>query len=107
MANPYAGEVALVIDGERHVLKLTLGALAELESSLGADTLVSLVERFETAGYSSRDVMALIVAGLRGGGWRGRAEDLLSAEIEGGPMGAARAAAALLARAFVLPGGAA
>ena len=29
MVNPYAGEVALVIDGRRHVAKLTLGALAE------------------------------------------------------------------------------
>jgi hypothetical protein len=46
MANPWTGEVALTIDGERHVLKLTLGALAELEDSLGADSLVALVERF-------------------------------------------------------------
>ena len=30
-ANPWAGEVALTLDGERRVLKLTLGALAELE----------------------------------------------------------------------------
>ena len=30
MANPWAGEVALIIDSEHHVLKLTLGALAEL-----------------------------------------------------------------------------
>ena len=105
MANPWAGEVALTIDGERHVLKLTLGALAELEASLGADSLVALVERFEGGRYASRDVMALIVAGLRGGGWRGQAGDLLSAEIAGGPMGAARVAAELLARAFVLPEG--
>ena len=28
MANPWAGEVALVIGGERHVMRLTLGALA-------------------------------------------------------------------------------
>ena len=103
MANPWAGEVALTIDGERHVLKLTLGALAELEASLGADSLVALVERFEGGRYASRDVMALIVAGLRGGGWRGQAGDLLSAEIAGGPMGAARVAAELLTRAFVLP----
>ena len=33
-ANPWSGEVALVIGGERHVLKLTLGALAELEAAL-------------------------------------------------------------------------
>ena len=106
MANPYAGEVALVIDGQRHVMKLTLGALAELEAGLDGDSLVGMVERFESGGFSSRDVLRLIVAGLRGGGWRGQASDLLSAEIEGGAMGAARAAAELLARAFMAPEGA-
>jgi hypothetical protein len=45
-------------------------------------------------------VLALVVAGLRGGGWRGTAEDLLSAEIAGGPLEAARVAAQLLMRAF-------
>ncbi len=103
MANPWTGEVALVIDGERHVLKLTLGALAELEASLGADSLVCLVERFEAGQFSSGDVLGLIVAGLRGGGWRGQAQDLVSAEIEGGLVGAARAAGQLLVRAFSTP----
>lgn len=102
MGNPFAGEVSLVIDGERHVLKLTLGALAELEAGLGSDTLVALVERFESGAFSSRDVLALIVAGLRGGGWRGEASDLLCAEIPGGPMQAAKVAATLLARAFTV-----
>lgn len=104
MANPFASEVALVIDGQRLVCKLTLGALAELEASLGTGTLVELVERFEGAQFSSRDVLALIVAGLRGGGWRGTVDDLLSAEIAGGPVGAAKVAAELLARAFAVPG---
>lgn len=103
MGNPWAGEVTLVIDEERHRLKLTLGALAELEAGLGSDTLTSLVERFESGGFSSRDVLALIVAGLRGGGWQGRSADLLRAEIAGGPMAAAKAAAELLVRAFVVP----
>ena len=103
MANPFAGEVALVVDGQRFVCKLTLGALAELEASLGTGTLVELVERFEGAAFSSRDVLALIVAGLRGGGWRGTVDDLLSAEIAGGPVGAAKVAAELLARAFAGP----
>ncbi len=101
--NPFAGEVVLVVDGERHLCRLTLGALAELESGLDTGSLVELVERFERGAFSSRDVMALIVAGLRGGGWRGGAADLLSAEIEGGPVGAARAAALMLARAFSGP----
>ncbi len=105
MANPWTGEVALVVGGERHALKLTLGALAELEAGLKADTLVAMIERFEQGRFSTRDVLALIVAGLRGGGWRGEVADLLSAEIEGGPVGAAKAAGQLLARAFALPEG--
>ena len=67
---------------------------------------MDLVERFEAGGFSTRDVLALIVAGLRGGGWGGSASDLIAAEIEGGPLAAARAAAELLARAFMLPEGA-
>ncbi|WP_085865640.1 gene transfer agent family protein [Pseudooctadecabacter jejudonensis] len=101
--NPWAGEVALVLDGVPHRCKLTLGALAELEAALHADSLVALVKRFEAGGFSTRDVLALIVAGLRGGGWQGSARDLLSVEIEGGPVRAAEAAAELLARAFATP----
>ena len=104
MENPWAGEVTLTVDGEPRVCKLTLGALAELEASLGADTLVDLVARFEGGRFSSRDVMALVVAGLRGGGWPVSAGDLISADIAGGPVGAAEAAARMLARAFALPG---
>ena len=103
MANPYAGEVALTLDGQRHVAKLTLGALAELEAALEAGSLVELIERFEGQRFSTRDVLALVVAGLRGGGWRGTAADLMQVEIGGGPMEAARVAAMLLARAFALP----
>ena len=103
MSNPWAGEVALTLDGKAHICKLTLGALAELEASLETGTLIGLVERFETGQFSTRDVLALIVAGLRGGGWQGRAADLLSVEIAGGPVVAARVAAEMLARAFALP----
>lgn len=104
MANPFAGEVVVTLEGVPHVAKLTLGALAELEVTLGEETLVDLVTRFEAGRISSRDVLALLVAGLRGGGWQGRAEDLRTVEIGGGPVAAARAAAELLARAFALPG---
>ena len=103
MANPYAGEVALTLDGQKFVAKLTLGALAELETALETGSLVEMVERFESQRFSTRDVLALIVAGLRGGGWKGTAADLMQVEIGGGPMEAARVAAVLLARAFALP----
>ncbi len=103
MANPWRGDVALVIDGQRHVARLTLGALAELEERLCEGSLMALVERFEGNRFSSRDVLALLGAGLRGGGAELAEDALLHADIEGGPMAAARAAAELLARAFVVP----
>ncbi len=103
MPNPWAGEVAVVIDGVPYNCKLTLGALAELEQALDTGSLIDLIRRFEGGAFSGRDVMAVIVAGLRGGGWVGAASDLVTAEIEGGPVGAAKAAATMLARAFTPP----
>lgn len=103
MANPWTGEVALVIDGQPRVMKLTLGALAELEAALEEGSLVALVQRFEGGAFSTRDVLALLAAGLNGGGNAISAAELAGADIDGGPMAAARAAAELLARAFVLP----
>lgn len=102
---PQRGDVALVINGERRVARLTLGALAELEASLGASSLLGLIERLESGQCSTRDVLAVIVAGLRGGGWPGTEADLLSAEIDGGAIEAARVAGLLLVRAFGGTGG--
>lgn len=104
MANPLTGEVELWLDGTRHLAKLTLGALIELETELGAESMVAMVERFEGGRFSSRDVMAVLVAGLRGAGWTGGMDELLAAEFRGGPVGAAQAAASLLARAFRIEG---
>ena len=95
--------MALVIDGKTHVLRLTLGALAELEAQLDEVSLVALVERFESNRFSSRDVLAVLSAGLSGGRCEITAEELMHADIQGGPMAAAKAAAELLARAFVVP----
>lgn len=100
MGNPWAGEVALTVDGTRHTAKLTLGSLAELEDRLGMGSLTEMVVRFENEGLKSADVLALICAGLRGGGWKGDMEDLLHADIEGGILEAARIAARLLVLAF-------
>ena len=106
MANPMRGEVEIVLGGERRVCRLTLGALAELEAKLGTGSIVELVERFETGTVGVRDVLAVVVAGLRGGGWQGRAEDLTALEFDGGIGEATRAAATLLIRAFSVPEGA-
>lgn len=97
--------MALTVDGQRHVMRLTLGALASLEAALDTRSLVGLVERFESGAFSTRDVLVLLGAGLEGGGCDLTPEALAKAEIDGGPMAAARAAAELLARAFVVPKG--
>lgn len=104
MANPHAGEVALIVGGERRVAKLTLGALAELEAALEAGSLLALVERFEGGAFSARDVLLVLAAGLRGGGWQGTGADLAKADLGLSPVVVARAAAELLARAFAVPG---
>lgn len=103
MVNPLAGEVAVTIDGQRHVAKLTLGALAELEAHLDTRSTLDLVRRFECGEASSKDVLAVIVAGLRGGGWTGQARDLMHADVGRSPLDAAALAAELLARAFTPP----
>lgn len=100
MVNPHAGEVEVTVNGVRHIAKLTLGSLAELEVALGDDSLNALVSRFEDGRFRAGDVVALIYAGLRGGGWTGTREDLVQADISGGPIGAAQVAAQLLVRAF-------
>lgn len=99
MANPYRGEVALTFNGERKVMRLSLGALAVLEDELESGSLVALVERFEDGSFSTRDLVALIAAGM------GVSKlDVLDGEIEGGPLAAARAAAQLLKVTFAMPG---
>ncbi len=90
-----------MIDGQAHDLRLTLGALAELEAELATESLLALVERFESGKFSTADLLALLGAGLRGGG--GDVPDLRKAEIRGGPVAAAQVAARLLAVSFSVP----
>ncbi len=100
MANPHRGEIDAVIGGERLVLCLTLGALAELEQRLSAGDLVGLAERFEKGRVSAADLIALLGAGLRGGGNAIADDELARMTIEGGLAGAARMAAELLRATF-------
>ena len=103
MANPYRGEVALSVDGETRVMRLTLGALAELEARLQSDSLIEMIGRFERGTFRVSDLVALITAGLNGGGWRISESELVAARIDGGPLAAAQAAAKLLKLTFTLP----
>ncbi|MFQ8433873.1 gene transfer agent family protein [Amaricoccus sp. W119] len=103
MANPYRGEVTLVVDGAPRVMRLTLGALAELEARLNCDSLLDLISRFENGTFRVRDLIGLLTAGLSGGGWHISEADLVGRRIDGGPLAAAQAAARLLKLTFTLP----
>jgi hypothetical protein len=100
MANPHAGEIAVIVGGASRRLKLTLGALAELEEALGAEGLVDFAARIERGGLKTRDVIAVLQAGLRGAGDDEGADALPQMVVEGGALGAAAAAVALLEAAF-------
>jgi hypothetical protein len=100
MVNPQRGEVAIRVDGRDHVMRLTLGVLAELEERLAARSLLGLAERFETGGVPTAELIALLAAGIRGGGGSVSEDELASACIDGGAVGAMKAAMLLLSRTF-------
>ncbi|MCX8998461.1 gene transfer agent family protein [Rhizobiaceae bacterium BDR2-2] len=106
-ANRRRGEVEAVLGGERRILCLTLGALAELETAFAVDDLASLGSRFAAGRLKARDLIRILGAGLRGGGNALSDEDVAGLDIEGGVSGAARIVSDLLAAAFAAEGAAA
>ncbi|PPD14978.1 MAG: hypothetical protein CTY25_09320 [Methylobacterium sp.] len=68
VTNRHRGEVSLVLSEERFVLRLSLQALAEIETALGAGDLQGLGERFAGGRVAARDLVALLGAAIRGGG---------------------------------------
>lgn len=100
MTNPYHGEVALGLNGKSEKMRLSLGTLAALEAEMQADSLMSLVERFENGTFKTADLILLLFAGLQGAGWAGSVDDLTSARIEGGIVEAAKLAGQLLRVTF-------
>ena len=89
-----------IIDGERRILCMTLGALAELETAFGIDNIADLAERFAGGRIAARDVMAIIAAGLRGGGNVVDDDEIAEIRVEGGIGGAISLAVRLLDSAF-------
>ncbi|PVE25548.1 gene transfer agent family protein [Microvirga sp. KLBC 81] len=100
MANKRRGEVALQLGDRRYTLCLTLGALAELEEAFGVDDLMALAERFGTGRLSSRDLLRLLVAALRGGGHEVTDAEVANLPLLGGIEPVASAIADLLVVTF-------
>lgn len=100
-ANRRRGEVEAVIDGERRILCLTLGALAELETAFAVDDLSGLAARFAAGRLKAADMIRIIGAGLRGGGNLYSDEDVAAADVEGGLSGYATVVGDLLIATFL------
>jgi hypothetical protein len=103
MVNCHRGEIAAQMGGAERRLCLTLGALAGLEAEFAVSDLNGLAERFSTGRLSANDLIAILHAGLRGGGHdfsRAEVEDL---HVEGGVAAYADIVARLLAATFGAP----
>ena len=90
--NGARGEVEAVLAGERVRLCLTLGALAEIETGLGAEGFAGLAERMRR--LSAGDLAGVLEALIRGGGLDDVAARRLARAAE------PKAAAEAVARAF-------
>lgn len=105
MVNRYRGETPLLVDGETLPMRLTLGALAELEDAFRVDSLPALGERFATGRLSARDVTRILAAGLRGAGSSVADDQVAGLAFDGGLNGAIAAAIRLLDATFGEPAG--
>lgn len=83
------GEVAIVIDGKSRRLCLTLGALAELETVFGCQTLSDLQVRLKA--MSAAELMSVVGILLRAGGEEEVAASLPVQTVS--PLDAAKAVA--------------
>lgn len=98
--NRFRGEVSATIDGQKRILCLTLGALAELESAYGSAGLSGLCRRLADGRFSAADLIRIIGAGLRGGGNVASNDDVATMSVDGGVPEMARIAAHLITSAF-------
>ena len=99
-ANRRRGEVAAILDGREMKLRLTLGALAELEAVFAVEDLAALVARFSSGKFSAGDIIKVIGAGLRGAGASVSDDEVGAMHCEGGAAGYARIVSDLLTETF-------
>ncbi len=100
MANLHRGEIDAVLDGQPMRLCLTLGALAELESTFGNDDMLAVAERFGRGRLSARDAVRIIGAGLRGAGHQVTDDAVARMRAEGGAAGFVDVVSRLLSATF-------
>ncbi|MEZ5929056.1 MAG: gene transfer agent family protein [Parvularculaceae bacterium] len=79
MTMNFPGETEITINGEKHKLRLTLGALAEMEEALGGD-FASLSERLKSPRVA--DLLIVLHALLVGGGAKLTLELLKASDVD-------------------------
>lgn len=94
-ANGARGDAVVFIDGAPRTLRLTLGALAELETAFEAADMAGLTARLRK--LSAADLLVVLGALLRGGGEIETARSLPECDVD--PAEAARAIALAFERA--------
>lgn len=100
MVNPRRGETGISVAGTILPMRLTLGALAELEAAFAVDSLPELGDRFARGKLSVQDVTRILAAGLRGAGQPLSDADVAGLDFDYGLSGAIQAAIRLLEVTF-------
>lgn len=100
MTNPHRGDVAARLGGRQRTLRLTLGALAELEHAFGAEDLSELARRFASGRLKAADAIRVIGAGLRGAGEAVGDDEVAAMAVDGGAAGYLEIVVRLLAATF-------
>lgn len=104
MANRHRGDVDLKLASGTLTLRLTLGALAEIEAAFGVEGLNGLGQRLQRGNLGARDLILLIGAAARGGGKNLTDADVAAAISAGDVPACVAALAELFTLTFAEPG---
>lgn len=100
MVNRHRGEILAVLDGKDYTLCLTLGTLAELEMHFEAENLLNLAERICGTALSASDMLAIVCAGFKGGGYDFTEQEIGEMRTENSAAGYAEIVVDLLEATF-------
>src|SRR5690348_15990335 len=84
MPNKIRGESEFLAGTERYVMRLTLGALAEIENGLGVSSLSDITSKPKSLG--TMDLSTVAAALLRGAGHNSSPEQVLKLETDLGTL---------------------
>jgi hypothetical protein len=100
MVNRQRGEISATLEGRQWTLCLTLSAFACLETHFNVSDLPELAARLATGKFSSHDLVAILHAGLRGGGHDIDQDEVARMRCDKGSAGYAEIVAELLIASF-------